>query len=61
VLYAVNLHNILNTHENQKRVHNYWVNPFWRQNCDDRGAYAVFKDLEHDDRFQSFYHMEKKN
>ena len=42
------------------RVHNYWVHPFWRQNCNDRGAYVVFKGLEDDDRFQSFYRMEKK-
>jgi len=60
VLHAVNLVNILNAQGGQKRVHNYWVHPFWRQNCNDRGAYAVFKDLEDDDRFQSFYRMKKE-
>jgi len=59
VLDAVNLLNILNAYEGS-RVHNYWVHPFWRQNCNDRGAYAVFKDLEDDDRFQFLSHEKKK-
>ncbi|KAL4121972.1 hypothetical protein QTP88_014387 [Uroleucon formosanum] len=57
-LCALNLLNILNT--NQKRVRNYWVHPFWCENCRRRGAFSVFKDLEDNDRFQSFYRMEKK-
>jgi len=57
-LCALNLLNILNA--NQKRVRNYWVHPFWRANCRGRGAFSVFKDLEDDDRFKTFYRMEKK-
>ncbi|KAL4088604.1 hypothetical protein QTP88_023693 [Uroleucon formosanum] len=57
-LCALNLLNILNT--KQKRVRNYWVHPFWRENCRRRGAFSVFKDLEDNNRFQSFYRMEKK-
>jgi hypothetical protein len=58
-LCALNFLNILN--ENQKRVYSYWVHPFWRENCRGRGAFSVFKDLEDEDRFQSFYRMKKKN
>jgi len=55
VLYAVNFLNILNANRSS-RLHDYWVHPFWRENCCDRGAYAVFKDHEdNDNNFQSFY------
>lgn len=42
-LCALNLLNILNTNTNTKKVRNYWVHPFWRENCRERGAFSVFK------------------
>lgn len=59
VLCALNIINILNVNQTSK-VRSYWVHPFWRENCRERGAFSVFKDLEDGDRFQSFYRMEKK-
>lgn len=35
-LWALNLLNILNA--NYKRDRNYWVHPFWRENCRGRGS-----------------------
>lgn len=58
ILTAVNLINVLN-HNQGPIVRKYWVHPFWRANCNNRGVYSVFKELKDPDRFKTFYRMEK--
>jgi len=58
ILAAVNLINVLN-HNQRSTKRKYWVHPFWRKNCNNRGVYSVFKELNDPDMFRSFYRMEK--
>lgn len=37
---------------------NCWVHPFWKKNCEIRGACSLFSRLSDESRFQSFYRMQ---
>lgn len=49
--------NIINVVNENHAKRKYWVHPFWKKNCETRGAFSLFNELSDERRFQSFYRM----